>query len=363
MFVHEANEHENLDEHSWDAKTVRWIEKPKEIVLDATQDVKGRVEVTQLPYPPIFEFEERGRRSATREKYMIGAGNYGYYVYRNKRLISWAESFDGIIPMDQGFYAFRGRILIDESADDSFNIDVKKSTLTLSDEAYNEISDRSADYKRKSKKAWERGQFLKDEAEGADPNATANEIVADFEPPESLPGEPLPTPASEKERMRRTQDIQKEMKEKLKEEAIRLKKDIEGSNMKKEDISQDELDLALKGDAGPYAEKIFKVSRVDDNALWEPYFDTDKEGCVRINQFHRFARLVFEDNSDNTDLQIIFQLLMLQMADAETYVQRTMEDYDRKTIQRIVFEYRRVTSEYLATMCRRLENNLPPLKR
>jgi hypothetical protein len=66
---------------------------------------------------------------------LIGSGNYGFYVYRNKRLISWASQLQGIIPIDQDYFAFRGRILIDDSADDYFNIDVKKSTLTLSDEA------------------------------------------------------------------------------------------------------------------------------------------------------------------------------------------------------------------------------------
>lgn len=363
LFVDEANENENLDENTWDAKTVRWIEKPKEIILDAEQGVKATVEVTNLPYPPIFDFEERGKQKLIREKYMIGAGNYGYYVYRNKRLISWAESFDGIIPMDQDFYSFRGRILIDESADDSFNIDVKKSTLTLSDEAHSEISDRSDEYKRKSKKAWLRGNFLKKEAEGEDPNLTANEIVSDFEPLDSLPGEPLPTPDTEKERSRRTQEVEEEMHTKLQQEAIRQKSETEGREISEEDLSEDDLESTLKGEANPAAEKIYKVAVVEDNALWEPYYDTDRGGCVRINKFHRFAKLIFEDNSSNIDLQVTFQLLLLQMAEAEVYAQRAIVDHERKDVKFIVSEYRRIISEYLAAMCRSLEGKLPPLEK
>jgi hypothetical protein len=368
LFVDEANENGNLDENSWDAKSVRWIEKPKEIILDASQAdedsnriVKATIEVTNLPYPPIFDFEERGKQKAIRDKYMIGAGNYGYYVYRNKRLISWAESFDGIIPMDQDFYAFRGRILIDESADDSFNIDVKKSTLTLSDEAHNEISDRSDEYKRKSKKAWLRGTFLRKEAEGEDPNLTANEIVADFEPLDSLPGEPLPTPDTERERSKRTQEVEEEMHTRLQQEAARQKSETEGRPIREDELNEEDLESALKGEANPAAEKIYKVPVVEDNALWEPYYDTDRGGCVRINKFHRFARLIFEDNSENVDLQVTFQLLLLQMAEAEVYAQRAIVDHERKDIKYIVSEYRRIISEYLATMCRSLEGKLPPL--
>ncbi|MBD3883280.1 ATP-binding protein [Phormidium tenue FACHB-886] len=365
LFVDEANLHENLDENSWDGKTVRWIEKPKEITLDVKEDteevVKATIEVTQLPYPPIFDLEERGKRKQIAEKYKIGAGNYGYYVYRNKRLISWAESFDGIIPQDQDFYAFRGRILIDENADDSFNIDVKKSTLTLSDEAYREISDRSDEYKRKSKRAWLRGNFLKKEFEGQDPNLTANEIVAEFEPLENLPGEPIATPAIEREKARRGKEVEEEMQTKLRQTAIQQKSDTEGREIDESELNDEDLEVALKEDTNPAANKIYKVSNVEDNALWEPYYDTDRGGCVRINKFHRFARLIFEENSENVDLQIMFQLLLLQMAEAEVYAQKNITSLDRKEIKQIISEYRRIISEYLAGMCRTLEGKLPPL--
>jgi hypothetical protein len=365
LFVEEADLHGNLDENLWDGKTVRWIEKPKEITLDIKEDteqtIKATVEVTQLPYPPIFDLEERGKRKQVAAKYNIGAGNYGYYVYRNKRLISWAESFDGIIPQDQDFYAFRGRILVDESADDSFNIDVKKSTLTLSDEAYREISDRSDEYKRKSKKAWQRGNFLKKEFQGQDPNLTANEIVSEFEPLENLPGEPIATPEIEREKAKRGKDVEDEMKTKLRRTAIQQRSEAEGRDVGDSEIDEKDLEAALREDTNPASNKIYKVSSVEDNALWEPYYDTDHGGCVRINKLHRFARLVFEENSENPDLQIMFQLLLLQMADAEIYAQKNITSLDRTEIRKVISEYRRIISEYLAAMCRNLEGRLPPL--
>jgi len=59
------------------------------------------IEATQLIHPPTFNLVGPGAQATAREKYRIEAGNYGYYVYRNKRLISWAERFDGMIGYDQ----------------------------------------------------------------------------------------------------------------------------------------------------------------------------------------------------------------------------------------------------------------------
>ena len=369
LFTDEANANGNLDESEWNGREVRWIEKRKEVILDTDADIKAQIEVTQLPHPPTFENDERGKQAAIRKQYRIEAGNYGYYVYRNKRLINvhGAESF-GIIPQDQDLYALRGRILIDDTADEAFNIDVKKSTITLSDDAYNAIDLLSDAYKRKSKKAWNRAKTLKNERNDNDPNLAANEIVADFEPPEVLPGDPVQTPAQEEEVNKRDQEVSDEMQSKLRKAAVKRKIEEQGEPATEEQVSQTEvdqtdIDATLKGDTNPAATKIYRVSSVDDNSLWEPYYDADSGVCVRINKLHRFARQIYEENSSNTDLQIIFELLLLQMAEAEIYIQKRDLSLTRPQIEKVIAEYRRVSSEYLAAMCRRLENRLPPLSK
>jgi Histidine kinase-, DNA gyrase B-, and HSP90-like ATPase len=362
--VTEADENGNLDENTWDGTTVTWIEKIKEITLDANANVKAKIAVTQLPYPPIFEIEQQGKQKLVREKYNIESGNYGFYVYRNKRLISWAESFDGIIPQDQELYAFRGLILIDESADESFNIDVKKSTITLSDEARNEINDRADQYKRKSRKAWRHANSLRKEKLGADPNSTANNIIANFNPPDFLPGEAIATEFIERERNNRQQEIEEEMRSKVREIALKNKKDssiIDSNQNQLEEIEESDIETAISGNSNPEQNKIFRVESVEDNILWEPYYDADHGCCVRINKGHRFARLVFEDNIENSDLQIIYELFLLQLATAEVYIQKQKTAYPKEQIKELSCDYRRITSEFLASMCRDIGENLPPL--
>jgi hypothetical protein len=370
LFTDEAMENGNLDENIWNGKEVRWIEKPKDLILDIDSNIKVTIEVTQLPHPPTFRIEDRGADSRIREKYLIEASNYGFYVYRNKRLISWAETFNGIIPANQDLYSFRGRILIDDSADDVFNIDVKKSTLTLSDEAWNTISDNAQEYKRKSVKAWNRAKSLVQEKSIEETNQQSNSIIDTLEIPETLPGIELASEQIINEVELLVLDASKVRLEKIKN---LVKEDLK-SNNENENIDFEsengkrEIELtALKGENNPYAKKIFRVQYTEDNVLWEPYYDTDNGYCVRINKVHRFSKVLFEDNQNNPDMQVLFELFFHQMAVSEVeslkHLKSTFNDIDVKILQKLLSEFRRLSSEYISNMVRKLENKLPPLSK
>ncbi len=122
---------------------------------------------------------------------------------------------------------------------------------------------------------------------------------------------------------------------------------------------------AIKGDINPFAKKIFRVPYTEDNTLWEPYYDTDNGHCVRINKVHRFSKVIFEDNQNNPDLQVLFELFIHQIAVSEVeslkHLRTTFSKIDVRDLQKILAEYRRITSEYIANMCRKLEDKLPPL--
>ncbi|WP_370104615.1 ATP-binding protein, partial [Winogradskyella sp.] len=360
LFVSEANENGNLNENEWDGTEVRWIEKPKELTLDDELQINVTIEITQLPYPPIYRIKNIGesRDKEVRERYLIEAGNYGFYVYRNKRLISWASNLQGIIPYDQDFYAFRGRILINDEADDFFNIDVKKSSLTLSEEAFRNISDFTKEAKSKSKAAWKNAGKISRDIINKAPNEIANKLLEEFEQIEILPGDDLPDEEIALERLKAITD---DMTSKIKW-IIKMMKEDKGEEVDDvdDDYTDDEKEEAVKGEKNPNLTKIFRVSSVEDNLLWEPYYDTDLGNCVRINRIHRFARLIYEDNAENRDLQILFDLMMLQFADSELYAYKNIAKYEYDDLKIILRESRRIVSEFLANMCRKLENDLPP---
>ncbi len=122
LFVDEIQDGAILNENDWDGRTVNWLMTPEDVVLDtvAGKTITARIEMTQLPHPPVFQLE--GKQIEVRNHYGIEAKNYGFYVYRNRRLISWADRLGGIVPNDQDFHSFRGRILMSEIADEAFGI-------------------------------------------------------------------------------------------------------------------------------------------------------------------------------------------------------------------------------------------------
>ena len=361
LFAEEAEQNGNLDENNWDGKSVRWIEKPITLTLDDEYSISCSIEMTQLPYPPIYRIENfDGLDDAgVRKKYQISSGNYGFYVYRNERLIAWASLLDGIVPQDQDYYAFRGRIKIDDSADEYFNIDVKKSSLTLSDEAYKSISDFVQEGKLKSRKAWKKAGRIVRDLSNKEPNEVSNNIVDEFEQLDYLPGDEIPDSETV---IKRLAELGIDMNSNVKQMALLLKQDNGSDETEEKDLTKEEKIQAVKGFDNPNAQRIFRVPSVIDNLLWEPYYDTDLKNCVRINKLHRFARYIFEENGDNKDLQIIFELLLLQFAESELYAYKNINKYKYEELRFVLTEYRRITSEFLANMCRQLDGKLPPFK-
>lgn len=355
LFTEEANANGELDENDWDGLQTKWIQKPMEFTLDPAENVKATIEVTQLPYPPAFE-----NQADTRSRYMIGAGNYGYYVYRNHRLLSWAESF-GIIPQDQDFYSFRGRILIDNHADEVFNIDVKKSQLHPSEEAEQALNDISDKLKKKSKKAWNKATSDRARKLNSDALGRSNDIAVEISLPDELPGL-IATAQDYEEFKQRQQQVEEKHKERAKRIARQnLANDpSSGGSVAVEinNLSDDQVRDAVLSGGAREADRIILALNTADNVLWEPFYFSGKE-CVRVNQLHRFSRLIYEDNRQNGNLTVLFNLLLLHMSSAEFYMQTKFRKYPQNQIEEILQEYRRVTTEFLAFLCREGGDLLP----
>jgi hypothetical protein len=347
LFTAEAEENGNLDENEWNGREVRWIQTPIQVTLDPARNVQATIEVTQLPHPPSFTKDGQAARTNVNDKYRIEAGNYGFYVYRNRRLLSWAERFSGvgkpIIAFDNDYYSFRGRLLLTQDADDTINIDVKKSQIMLSDDAYKALDDLAAAYRRKSKRAWNFAAHAEEDRKKSDSAGTSNALVEQAQVSDELPGSP-DTEEAILVVKQREQEIIDEQNKRFDAEAVR---------------SQKTQQQVVVGQNASPSDKIFHVDRVEDHALYEPYYDAAKGYCVRINDTHRFAQTIYEDNRRNGNLQILFDLTLLYLATAEVHVEKNMAKYDRKIVEAILKEYRRVASELLATLCRNLGDALP----
>jgi hypothetical protein len=367
LFTNEANENGNLDDTTWNGRQTQWLQRPIEVTLDVDMGVKCTVEATQLPHPPTFTVDERGGDKIIRDKYLITAKNYGYYVYRNERLIAWADSLDGIVGQDQDLYSFRGRIIIDDTADNVFNIDVKKTSMKLAEEAWDVLFDLTKNYKRNSIKAWNRAGMLKKEAENQDANRQSNDIIAQLNTPESLAGQPVLSPSKSAEIDQEIADSFKANVQQQVEQAAAMKVAVQGvaaaGTLPKTD--EEQFEETLKGDPNPYLTKIFRVPNLPDNQLWEPYYDAEHEHCVRINRYHRFAKLIFEENAANSDMQVMFELFFHQLSVAEVQFRRLFHEnfpqlrLNDDKVEKLTSEFRKYAAGNLAYMCGKLDDKLP----
>ncbi|MFF8284802.1 ATP-binding protein [Streptomyces albus] len=306
LFVDEADAGGNLDDSTWDGRSVRWLERQRSVVLDSENGVRAQLEATQLVHPPAFD-----NPAEIRKKYMIGAGHYGFYIYRNRRLIRWAERFDGIIPTDQDFFAFRGRILIDDTADDAFNIDVKKSQILLSEEAEQSLDDAVHEAKRQSKVAWKTAAKILKRKANSDPYSKAAEALSEIEFPDLLPADPDDVMA-EAERSKRAE-----------KESVR------------HPLKSGEREQARKDGA-----RVTLVDQLDDNALWERAHDATLGTVVRVNRSHRFMRMFEERFGSDADVVLLLQALFLSLAFAESGTVRNKQDLDDEIIEEVFVRFR-----------------------
>jgi len=314
LFAAEAEENGDLDEHDWDGRSVRWLARRHGLTIDQEQDVHVEVEITQLPYPPVFGDEQ----ASTRRDYMIGAGNYGFYVYRNKRLISRGERFTDIIPFDQDYYAFRGRILIDDAADAVLNIDVKKSRVLLSEDARSALSEDVYEPRVKSKRAWlAAGEALK-RSLGVNTQDQANERLAESEEIDVLPSEPDSTEIEERRVERRRQ--QGEMRP-----------------VKKEEREQAET----------RQQRVLVEEFLLDNVVWERAFDPAIGTIVRLNGNHRFVRHVFQHYAQSLGVTLVLNTFFLCLARSESYAITNM-DQSAAELEEIFERMRQIFSEQVA---------------
>lgn len=327
LFSEEANTNGDLDERTWDGLDVKWIQRPQKFQLSEDGSIFAEVAITQLPHPPSVAIDAEIPQAQTRRQYSIGAGNYGFYIFRNGRLISWAESL-GYVPSDQDLYSFRGRVDITSAADDVLNIDVTKSRVSLSDIARLQLTPIVREAVRKSREAWK--------ARAAAITARANDT------PHDDINEQL-------DRVEELEDKSDQLDEDVApaDERERLKKRREGAAKAKPATEEESENLRSK------SERVQYVPVLDNDQLWERAHDASQGLFVRVNAAHRFVREVI-DAANNPGLTRAFDLLMFALARAE-YSSVYKSEVDERVVESIMQEFRERLGGELSDILRQID--------
>ena len=330
LFIDEIDtDNGDLDEHYWDGLDPKWITRSQAIQLDSTGSTWAQVEITQLPHPPSVERKGLMSQKGCRDRYLIEAGNYGFYIYRNQRLISWAESL-GFVPQDQDLYAFRGRLLINSAADDILNINVTKSRVYLSERAQDQLTPLIQEAIKKSRVAWKTAHRVTVESLTQGPHDTANQElnrISHLQTDEDRLDESV-APVEEKKELEK-----------------RRNKAVSANPIKPED----EQHLKETG------QRILYVDTLDKNQLWERAHDPTEGLIVRVNRSHRFCRDILDAVHDNSNLLKAMDVFFYSIVKGEFDLVYKSEKNDDE-IEEIMTEYRERVGENLSDVIRRLNS-------
>ena len=330
LFIDEIDaDNGNLDEHNWDGLNPKWITRSQAIPLDSTGNTWAQVEITQLPHPLSVERKGLMARKDCRDHYLIGAGNYGFYIYRNWRLISWAESLD-FVPQDQDLYAFRGRLLINSDADDILNINVMKSRVQLSETAQDQLKPEAQEAVKKSRTAWKTAYRVSVEPLTQGSHDTANQElnrISHLQTDEDRRDESV-APLEEKKQLE-----------------VRRSKAVKAKLMNAKDLQR----------VSETGQRVLYVNTLDNDQLWERAHDPEEGMIVRVNSSHRFCRDILNAVSDNSNLLKVTDVLFYSIARGE-YDLVYKSEHDDDEIEKIMGEYRERVGRTLSDVIRRLNS-------
>ena len=318
----------DLDEKVWDGRSVKFIQRRRPIQLTPDGTVAAQVTMTQLPHPPTLAHHTDQQRSKIRSKYRIEAGNYGFYIYRNGRLIGWAE-FLGMVKTDQDHYSFRGRLEITADADDALNLDVTKSRIHLSEIANDQLKPLVSEALKKSRAAWKHAREEMSQLVDGSAHSNINEEldrVANHEDKEDKLEDRV-EPVEEQERRKKRRDNATRQ---------RKTKGKEGERVKEQ------------------AERVQYVEMLENNQLWERAHHPQHGMIVRVNRSHRMFREILEPQFGNAQLVQAFDLLLFALARGE-YTLVYKSDKPQPEVEELVDEYREHVGHELSEIVRRLD--------
>ena len=329
LFLNEISKSQgNLDEREWDGQSVKWITRPQKFQLDANGKIWATIEISQLPHPPSVATFGESAQAETRKIYNIGAGNYGFYIYRNGRLISWADSLGGKISQDQDLYAFRGRVLIDDDADEILNLDVTKSRIHLSEIAKDQLDPIINEAKKKSIAAWKNAGSNVARHTESDPHSEIN---------------------AELDRIGDLDEKGQKLDEDVANESDRKKLRAKRENLEKSTpIKPEEAEkLQKKG------ERVQYVDELESNQLWERAHDPEQGLIVRVNKSHSLYRDIISVKAENTDLIRTLDILFFALAKGE-YMTLYRGEFDEKIASNVLDEFREQAGGSLAEILRQI---------
>ena len=326
LFLSHALDNGSLENpKDWNGKDVRLLLKDEKIDLGGST---ATITATHLVHPPSFgeERQKIGESFAVVTDPYTRRPRHGFYVYRNDRIIALAERFHGLVGNQTQNWAFKARLMFDESADSILSLDVKKRHCQLPRKARTTLKALIGSYQTKSVTAWKAAGERLEEKRGEAKNNIANDSIATTAVTslEYMPSNTLDDDESIRERKERQEDISNETREAI------------------HDPRKEEL-LDKNGEGG---DPVILAAGLKANAMWLPFPAVSLGRAETIvNRHHSWVAEAYNAAEHEPSVTIVLHQLFTILARAELEVRSTpWRDLSRDDVEKVFDIFRKRTS-------------------
>jgi len=341
LFMQEAETNGSLGNPSdWTGETCHLLLAPDSLTLD--DGTKCEVAATHLIHPPTFK--KQGKQEEMRQHYGIEPDEYtgrprqGFYIYRNQRVIILAELFRGMVSRETSTWAFRARLMFDESADRVLLLDVRKRHCQLPPTARANLKNLISPVQTKSVKAWKEAGERVGKGNQKSRNTIANQSITKTSVANSdyTPGFSLKTPQEFKEREQRQAEIRLDALTAIQDKAV----------------TEETLETAAR-----QKDVVLPIESLKGNAMWEVYpATTAKLVEIIINQNNSWIAIAYKEAETDARITLLLHQFLTIIGRAELEVRTTHRgSLPEREVDNLFKQFRRCASE----IAERLADDLP----
>lgn len=227
----------------------------------------------------------------------------GFYVYRENRLIHYGDWL-GMFAKEPHGTLLRVEFSFDHTLDTSFNVDIKKSRILLSEEIFDYLKDNFMPAPRRAAdQRYRTGMGEKVSFKGEDAHAASNRNI------EEKAG------TVEESRVQITNEAQNEVQV----------TNINGTFSHK---------ISIRSSTKPGQYRVIPVETIEDGMLWCPCI-VDAKHAVEINQNHPYYQKIYYPVLEQNVMVTGMDALLWALAEAElsTFNDETRDQYEDMRIQ------------------------------
>lgn len=308
------------------------------IVFEDIEDENGEpasVEITisLLPVKQIMQND-------LQDEFNINTRNQGFYIMRHKRQIAGGQSLY-LFTKHNDFNYFRGEISFPPALDSKFGIQTNKSRFSLDDDLRDRLNNKLEKTLSsiREKIGEKKNEVTGEEAEGGDIKPSKAEEIADKASTRlKSSGYKPPKKEAEKEK----EELEKEKEEKIEE--VKEREDLP-EDQKEELI--DQIENAFQKDR-TFKKKLEIIGSGE-------FYKMEHRGNrieVLINTGHEFYKKIYERATQDPQLQILLDLFLFTLAQAED------QKYDNDEVRAFYNTERREWSAIMSTFLEEAEREL-----